>query len=87
MLITVESLHNGHLGGRIFANNLFAETIFIVDCRKKKKERKRKTERKKEKKPQSSQKIDPAIIACLLVIIEKELARLALKSSQSRALK
>ena len=70
MLITVEPLHNGHLGGRIFANNLFAGTIFIVDCRKKKEEeeKKRKRERRKEKKPQSSQKIEPVIIACLLVI-------------------
>ena len=88
MLITVEPLHNGHLGGRIFANNLFAETIFIVDCRKKKRRRrKEKKERKKEREKASKLSKNRTRDNCLLVLIEKELALLALKSSQSRALK
>ena len=89
MLITVEPLHNGHLGGRIFANNLFAGTIFIVDCRKKKRRRrKEKKERKKEREKASKLSKNWTGDNCMSFgNIEKELALLALKSSQSRALK
>ena len=89
MLITVEPLHNGHLGGRIFANNLFAGTIFIVDCRKKKRRRrKEKKERKKEREKASKLSKNRTGDNCMSFgNIEKELALLALKSSQSRALK
>ena len=89
MLITVETLHNGHLGGRIFANNLFAGIIFIVDCRKKKRRRrKEKKERKKEREKASKLSKNRTGDNCMSFgNIEKELALLALKSSQSRALK
>ena len=81
MLITVEPLHDGHLGGRIFANNLFAGTIFIVDCRKKKKKKKKREKASKLSKNRTGDN-------CMSFgNIEKELALLALKSSQSRALK
>ena len=89
MLITVEPLHNGHLGGRIFANNLFAGTISIVDCRKKKRRRRKvKKERKKEREKASKLSKNRTGDNCMSFgNIEKELALLALKSSQSRALK
>ena len=62
-----EVVHNGHLEGIIFANYLFAGTIFILDCRRKKKKRK---ERKKEREKASKFAKNRTGI-CLLVIYRR----------------